>query len=441
MDTQSTAQIRPGWAARFFTIWSGQAFSLLGSQLVSFALIWWLTQTTGKATVLTTASLVGLLPQIFLMPLAGALVDRWNRRVTMIVSDGIIALATLGLAALFAFGQPQIWHIYVLMFIRSVAGGFHYSAMTASTSLMVPQQHLTRVQGANQILQGAMSIGAAPLGASFLLVMPIQGILMIDVGTALLAIMPLFFFSVPQPLQSQAAENPAAKTSVWEDFGAGLRYMWGWPGLLLIGVMATFINLVISPAFSLMPILVTKHFNGEVFQFAMMEMAIGLGVIAGGIVLGVWGGFRRRIYTSLAGLILLGVSALTIGLMPSQGFLAAVAAVAVCGFALPICNGPLHAALQAAVAPEMQGRVFTLVGSVASAMTPLGLIVAGPLSDRFGVSLWYIAGGLGTILLGAGALFVPAIIHFEDGRGEAVKAIPQVSESSGGMALGGVDAE
>src|SRR5512139_976991 len=114
------------WAPRFFTIWTAQAFSLLGSQLVSFAVIWWLTQTTGSATVLATASLVGLLPQVVLGPLTGALVDRWSRRLTMIIADGMIALATIGLAILFALGHVQVWQVYALLFVRSVCGGFHW---------------------------------------------------------------------------------------------------------------------------------------------------------------------------------------------------------------------------------------------------------------------------------------------------------------------------
>ncbi|UCH61251.1 MAG: MFS transporter, partial [Anaerolineales bacterium] len=185
------------WALPFFTIWSGQTISLLGSQLVQFALIWWLTKATGSATVLATASLIGMLPQVFIMPVAGALVDRWSRRVTMMVADSLIALMTVLLAVLFWRGEVQIWQVYLLMFIRSAAGGFHWSAMQASTSLMVPQKQLSRIQGINQMTNGGLNIISAPLGALLLEVLPVQGVLAIDVGTALLAIAPLFFIPVP----------------------------------------------------------------------------------------------------------------------------------------------------------------------------------------------------------------------------------------------------
>ena len=134
------------WKIPFFAVWTGQAFSLLGSQLVQFALIWWLTKTTGSATVLATASLVGLLPQVIVGPLAGAFVDRWNRRITMIVADFLVALATLGLIFLFYTGMVQVWHVYLIMLLRATAGGFQWPAMQASTSLMVPKENLSRIQ-------------------------------------------------------------------------------------------------------------------------------------------------------------------------------------------------------------------------------------------------------------------------------------------------------
>ncbi len=210
----------------FFVIWGGQAISLFGSQLVQFALIWWLTKITDSATVLATASLVGLLPQVVLGPVVGALVDRWNRRITMIVADGVIAVATVGLAALFLTGTVQVWHVYLLMFVRATAGGFHWAAMAASTSLMVPKEHLTRIQGLNQTLQGGLNIISAPLAALLLDLLPMQGILAIDVGTAMFAIGSLLFVTIPQPQRREPPqEMQTGGPSVWQDLRQGLRYV------------------------------------------------------------------------------------------------------------------------------------------------------------------------------------------------------------------------
>ena len=436
MTSQMTPEPQSNWKPRFFTIWSGQSVSLLGSNLVGFALIWWLTKTTGSATVLATASLVGLLPQVFLGPLVGTLVDRWNRRIVMIVADSIIALATLSLAMLFWLKQAQFWHVYILMFIRSVAGGFHWSAMQASTSLMMPKEHLARVQGMNQMLNGGLNIISAPLGALLLELLPLQGILGIDVFTALIAVTPLFFFAVPQPVRNQIAEGDAiVKPSIWGELRQGLSYAFTWPGLLIIGVMATLINFLLTPAFSLMPILVTKHFGGQALQLAWMESAWGVGVLLGGFLLSVWGGFKRRMYTSFVGVFGIGVASLIIGLLPATAFLWAVGAMFLSGFTNPIANGPLFAALQAAVDPEMQGRIFTLVGSLASAMSPVGLMVAGPVADHLGAQSWFVIGGVVTLLMALTMFTIPAVVRFEEGHPRQKKGalspvvVPSITEA------------
>ena len=148
--TQFSVKDGRRWKAPVFTIWGGQALSILGSQLVQFALVWYLTVQTGSATVLATASLVGTLPQVIVGPFVGTLVDRSNRRWTMLLADSVITLATIVLAILFALDRVAIWHVYMVMLVRSLGGSFHSSAMSASTSLMVPVENLTRVQGVIQ---------------------------------------------------------------------------------------------------------------------------------------------------------------------------------------------------------------------------------------------------------------------------------------------------
>ena len=405
-----------GWAAPFFTIWTGQAFSLLGSMVVQFALIWWLTQTTGSATVLATASLAGILPQVVIGPFAGALVDRWHRRLVMIAADTLIALTTLGLIALYLMGQMQAWHIYVVMFVRSTLGGFHWTAMQASISLMVPKEHLARVAGLNQTLNGAMNIISPPLAALLLGVLPFQAVLAIDVATALTAVSPLLFIAIPQPPRRLAAAGDgvaAARPSLLGDLAAGLRYVAGWPGLLAIILMAMAINFIVNPAFSLMPLLVTKHFGGAALQLGWLESAWGVGVVSGGLVLSAWGGFRRRVVTSLLGIVGMGLGTLAIGAAPADLFPMALAGMFFAGFMNPMANGPFFAMLQSTVAAEMQGRVMSLIGSGAAAMMPLSLLIAGPVADALGVRVWYLIGGLACVGIGLAAFASPAIMNVE----------------------------
>jgi len=404
----------PNWKPRFFTIWIGQAISLFGSSLVQFALVWWLTQTTKSATVLTLATLVALLPQILLGPLAGVLVDRWNRRWVMIIADSVVAAFTVGLAVLFALGQQQIWQIYVIMFIRATATAFQFPAMQASTALLVPKEQLGRVAGLHQTLQGAMNIAAPPIGALLLQSFPLQNVLAIDVVTAVLGIAPLFFIAIPQPPPAAATSGEGEASSFWGELRAGIDYVRTWPGLMLLIGLAMMLNFLLNPAGALMPLLVTQHFQGGAYHLAAMESAFGIGMVVGGVVLGVWGGFKRRILTSLVGIIGLGLGFTLTGSLPAELFVVAVGASFLTACMIPITNGPVLAALQAIVAPEMQGRVFSLVGSLSMLMSPLSLAFAGPLADWLGVRVWFIAGGGVCLVLGAASFFVPALMHLED---------------------------
>jgi len=417
---------QPKWQAPFFTIWTGQAFSLLGSSLVQFALVWWLTQETHSATVLATATLMALLPGAFVSPIAGALVDRWNRRRVMIAADAIAALAIVALALLFYLDVARPWHIYVMMFIRSAAGQFHWPAMKASTSLMVPDEHLSRVEGLNQALSGFMGILAPPLGALLIGVLPLQWVLAIDVVTAALAIASLGFIAVPQPRQAAPAD---VKFSLWADLREGWRYVVGWPGLLAIGAVAMALNFLLNPAFSLTPLLVMEHFQGGAFHLSGLESAMGVGMIAGGLILSMWGGFRKRVLTSLAGLIGMGVGIIFIGLAPASAYWLAVGAMFWAGVMNPITNGPLFAIVQAKVAPEMQGRVFTFMQSASTFVSPLGMVVAGPVADWLGVRVWYVAGGALCVLMGVAALLIPAVMRLEDDNhnGRSVEAVERAT--------------
>ena len=411
------------WARRFFTIWTGQAFSLLGSMLVQFALVWWLTDTTGSATVLALATLVGMLPQIFLTPVAGALIDRWNRRVVMMVADTVIALATLALVLLFWLDVVQVWHIFVILFVRSAAGGFHWPAMDASTVMMVPRDHLARIQGMNQALGGFMNILAPPLGALLVEALPMQSVLAIDVVTASLAIAPLVFIDVPQPDRAVDAGNGVR--AVWRDVRAGLDYVRAWRGLFLILMMGGVIGFLDLPISSLMPILVTDYFKGGAPELGWLQAAWGIGMVTGGVTLGVWGGFKRRILTTVLGVFGFGIGTVILGVAPSDAFWLALVSSFVSGFMFPIMIGPVYAIVQATVAPEMQGRVLTLMNSLFLMMSPLSLIFAGPVADLLGVQFWYVMAGIVYMVLAVGILFVPAIMHLEDhGRAPGEERVP-----------------
>jgi DHA3 family macrolide efflux protein-like MFS transporter len=396
----------------FLVLWSGQALSLLGSLAVQFALIWWLTEQTGSAAVLAMAALLGLLPTVVLGPVIGVLVDRWDRKRVMLAADAMVALASLVLAGLFYTGAATTGVVFLILFLRGLGGAVHAPAMIASTSLMVPAGHLTRIQGLNQMLEGGGAIVSAPLGAWLLGLVPMTGIMLVDVVTALLAIVPLVFIRVPHPRREAPGATLEAARSIWSEMIDGARYLVTRRGHLTLVVMAAAMNVCLAPAFSLLPLLVSGDLGGDARQLGWINAAFGVGAMTGGIALGVWGGTRRRILTVLPALVGLGVSVGALGLASASGI--AMAAMVGVGLSVPFANGPIGAILQATIAPDYQGRVFTLIGSLAGATAPLGLLVAAPIAEIAGVRAWYVAGGLACITMGIAGVFLPSLMRIEE---------------------------
>lgn len=415
MAEETTQEIPKNWVVRFFTIWFGQSFSMLGSGLVGFAFVWYLTEQTGSATILTIGSLMNILPNVIISPFAGAIADRWNRKFVMAFFDSITALFTFILAILFFLDCAQIWQIFLAMFIRSACGQFQWAAMTSSTSLMVPKKHLSRVAGANQTLQGILNIITPALGALFVELLPMQGVLFIDVSTAFLAVVPLLFFKIPQPNRNgiKDGSTTVGKRSVWQDVVEGWKYVTGWSSLMSIIFLAMFVNFLLNPAFSLLPLVVTEHFGLGAYELGLIDSVYGIGAIIGGLVLSTWGGFKNKIITSLIALALSGVGVMMIGIAPSNMYLLALAGVIVFGFLSPIINGPIFAIMQSKVEPEMQGRVFSLLSAGSALASPIGLVIAGPLADATDNNqLWFIIGGALTFITSGIFLFLPKIINF-----------------------------
>jgi DHA3 family macrolide efflux protein-like MFS transporter len=403
------------WVPLFFTIWTGQTLSWVGSAVAQFGLVWWITEKTGSATILAFATLLSMLPGILLGPLIGALVDRWKRRYVMLAADGIVALASLWLAYLFWADVLEIWQFYTVLVIRAIGQTFHWPANQASISLMVPKEHLPRIAGLNQTIGGAVNIIAPMIGAFLLQVMSLSEIMMIDVITAFFSILPLLFIIIPQPDTPPTEATITANISaVWKDMIEGFHYIWNWSGLFWLLIVVMMLNFFVNPAMSLVPILVTNHLQGEAWELGWLNASWGLGMVIGGLILGAWGGFKKRIYTALLGISGLGIGILLVAVAPTN-----MLPLALFGFLFgssmnALANGSGFAILQTLVSPEMMGRVFTVVMSMAGAVSPLSLAVGGPIADRFGIrTLYFIAGG--SILLLALIIWrSPVIMNLED---------------------------
>jgi MFS transporter, DHA3 family, macrolide efflux protein len=417
------------WRLRFWSIWLGQALSLVGSALTQFVLIWWITLNTASASALAVAGVVALLPQALLGPLGGILADRFSRRVIMIVADTISAACMLVLIWLFQSEQIQLWHIYTMMFIRSSMQAFQMPAAAASTAMLVPAEWLARVAGLNQALQGVMTIAAAPLGALLLAFLPFHGALSVDVITALLGIVPLLLFAIPQPPRPDAQEQGFVA-----DFVAGARVVAHNRGLLLLYGLVALVVLTIMPTFTLTPLLVKQHFGGGVNEVAFMEGLAGIGIIAGGALVAAVPLFKRKIVTILLSFALSCAAVAFTAMTPGSMLWLAALWWALSGVTFSTGNAPMMALLQSQVPNELQGRVISLLNTVMGLAGPIGLVLAAPLGEAVGVRGVFIAGGILAALICLAGFLSPRLMRIEDEP--FASARPAVSTANGTLSIG-----
>ena len=378
----------PRWRIRFWSIFTGQALSLIGSALTQFVLLWWITDTTGSVSALATAGMAALLPQALLSPLGGVLADRYSRRLLMIAADAVSALCMLALIALFLTGRIELWHAYLMMAVRSAMQAFQAPAASASTAMLVPISFLPRAAGLNQTLIGLMTVAAAPLGALAIGVMPIGLALGIDVLTALLAILSLLVFRIPQPIMP-----PAERTGLWVEFRGGVELVWEHPGLRWLYGLLGAVVMVIMPSFTLVPLLVKEHFGGGAAEVAIMEGVAGAAMIAGGLVVAVLAP-KRHIRWVLWGFAASCFSLAMAALMPGSMLWAAVIWWGLSGFAFVIGDAPLMALLQSTIPPHQQGRALSLLTTVMTLGAPVGLALASPLGELIGMRWLFVLLGV-----------------------------------------------
>jgi MFS transporter, DHA3 family, macrolide efflux protein len=396
-----------GWQRRFWAIFIGQAFSLVGSALTQFVLLWWITDTTGDVTSLTKAGMAALLPQALLAPLGGTLADRTSRRALIVGADAMSALCMMALIALFLARQVELWHLYTIMGLRSALQAFQVPASAASTSLLVPYTFLPRAAGLHQTVQGVMTVMAAPLGALVINLMPLEVALSIDVLTAGMGIVPLLIFRIPQARSSKETSR-----SLWIEFREGVHLVWHHGGLRRLYALLGAVVLVITPPFILLPLMVKQHFGGSAQEVALMEGLYGVGMIVGGLASTSLTS-RLRVPSILLGFAISCLFLALTALAPRHLFGWGVTAWILSGLTFITGNVPFTALLQSTIPNHLQGRALALLNTVTGLAAPIGLALSTLLGEWLGVRwLFVVQGALGALLCLTGFLS-PALRHFE----------------------------
>jgi MFS transporter, DHA3 family, macrolide efflux protein len=396
----------------FIFIWLGQMVSLIGSALTSFALGIWVYQNTNSVTLLALILLSATLPSSLISPVAGLLVDRWQRRWVMIISDFGAGLSTLAIALLLFVGKLEAWHICLALAVSSGFSAFQVPAYSAATTLLVPKQYLDRASGMIQLGRGIAQMLSPILGGLLLVTIQLQGIILIDFLSFLFGVIPLLLVSFPEP-KATNTNHPQTirKSSPLQEVISGWNYITARPGLLGLLLFFTTSNLLVGAVEVLIRPLVLSFTSPAVL--GIMTSAAGMGLLIGSLIISTRGGPQRLINSVIGFQLLGGFCILGAGLRASIPLITLAAFLFFLGW--PIINACAQVIFQKKVALDVQGRVFAIRQMIADASFPLAYIVAGPLADKVFEPLMVangsLAGSIGQIIgvgpgRGIGLMFI-----------------------------------
>ena len=362
----------------FTIVWIGQVISLLGTAMSNFALTIWAYEITGKATALALVGFFFLTPMVLMSPIAGAIVDRSNRKLMMMLSDLAAGATTVFVLTLYVSGNLQIWHLYIAALISGTFQTFQWPAFSAAITMMLPKEQYARANGMMDLAGSASGIFAPVLAGALLAYIGLTGILMIDIVSFVFAVGALLLVNIPQPEISQ--EGREGQGSIWKESAYGFRYIFDRPSLLGLQLVFLVLNLTLTLAIAVFAPMILARTNSNEMIFGSVQSAGAIGGVVGGVAMGAWGGPKRRVHGVLTGMFLsglLGIMLMGLG----QGLVIWLVASFFMQFFIPIINGSNQAIWQAKVAPDVQGRVFATRRLIAWLVTPLSRLAAGPLAD------------------------------------------------------------
>ena len=363
----------------FYVLWAGQFVSIFATRMTNFAITLWAWDLTGTAMGLVLVGVITYIPGVILSPFAGTLIDRWNRKLVLALSDTGAAVSTVILLYLFTTGQAEIWHLYATGALASAFGAFQYPAYAAVVTTMVPKEQFARANGMQTVVGSASGIAAPLLAGALLAVIDIPAIMVIDLVTFGLALFTLWIVFIPQPKVSEEAQ--AGKGSFWKETLYGFRYILNRQSLTAIFLLFTASNIHAGFGYPMMtPMILSKTGDSSVI-LGMTRSAGSIGFLVGGLIMSLWGGPKKRIHAVNMSFILWGVlgafifgPAWSIPLWLVGSFMMAVFN--------PIINSAYIAILQAKVEPGLQGRIFGLENAISTISFPLGQLLAGWLADN-----------------------------------------------------------
>ncbi len=394
----------PNWRLNIYSFLTGQFVSGITSMIVQYAIIWYLTKRTGSATILSLATLIGMLPMVLLSPLIGPFVDRHNKKALLIIPDMVSASVAivLSIVALIDKNIP-IWIIMVGLFIRSVAQTFQMPTIQSMMPTMVPEKQLTRVNGQLGVVQNSNLIIAPALGALLFAVVPLPFLVLLDPLGAM--------FATPINLWIKIPEHPVfgEKVELLKDVKFGLNKLRSRKGLWILVLIGTVYTLLFMPATTMYPLMTLTYFHGTVGEAGIIQGIFSAGMLIGGALIGIFGNWTNRVGPILWSMVILGIAFIFSGNLPGnfRGLIWFGILNGVAGIASPFFSTLLIAMLQQSFSSDMLGRILGIFNSLMNISGPVGLIFAGPLADKIGVNLLFVIAGIGALVCAATLISIP----------------------------------
>lgn len=362
--------------------------SLLTSAIVQYAIIWHITFKTGSAVDLAMATIAGILPQILLGPIAGVIVDRFDRKKIMMYSDGMIAVATLVLGILFLYGEPSMMGMYIVLAVRSLGSTFHSPSFTASIPMLAPKEKLVKISGINQTINSITLIIAPILAGILFGAIPLPYIIFLDIIGAIFGIGSIAMVHIPNP------EKKEEKSNILLEMKQGFGEIKQSRFLLILTIYVIAICIIFMPIASMYPLITKNYFRLEAIHVSIVEVLFSIGMLVGGIAMAKEVGFRKKQYTILVAMLIFAVALIASGLIPNSMFWMFVFLTFVMGSMGPFFEGLYTVILQTKIEPQKQGRVFSIVMSFMQLATPIGLFLVAPIAERIGVEKMFVISGI-----------------------------------------------
>jgi len=368
---------RPSGMFAFTIVWVGQAVSLLGTSMTAFALTIWAYELTGKATALALAGFFHVTPLLIFSPIAGAIVDRSNRKLMMMISDLGSGFAAIGILILFITGQLELWHLFAANAITGVFQTFQWPAYSAAITMIVPKKHYARAHAMNELAGNTSGIFAPLLAGALLPFIGLGGILTIDIITFLVAVGALLIVKIPQPEATE--EGVESRGSIWKESVYGFLYIFKRPSLLGLQTVFMIGNFFATMAYTLLAPMILSRTDSNSLIYGSVQTAGAIGGVVGGLLMSAWGGAKKKVHGVLSGWFIAGFGTTVIGL--GQAFPVWAVGNFIGAATIPLINSSNQAIWQVKVAPDLQGRVFAIRRMIAWFVTPIATLLVGPLAD------------------------------------------------------------